>query len=134
MTVESPMYLGPFAVGATDDLAGTPGHIWLDTSGSPNAMKIETDVGVYVTFGYADIATVLAAYELTANKNVNSGYAGLNSVSRTTKGVIATDDLIVDAATKGLVLKDTAGSPHYWRLSVSTLGVLTTTDLGTTAP
>ena len=40
----------------------------------------------------------------------------------------------IDLATKGLVLKDTQGTPHYWRVTVSTSGVLTTTDLGTTSP
>lgn len=84
--------------------------------------------------------TTLAGYgitdpvELTTNKNAVSGYAGLNTASRTTKGVDTTDDVIIDLATKGLVLKDTQGTPHYWRLSVSTLGVITTTDLGTTKP
>ena len=84
--------------------------------------------------------TSLAGYgitdpvELTTNKNNASGYAGLNSVSRTTKGVDTTDDVIVDSSAKGLVLKDTAGTPHYWRISVSTLGVITATDLGTTKP
>jgi hypothetical protein len=73
-------------------------------------------------------------YQKETDLNAASGYAGLNSVSRTTKGVDATDDLIIDLATKGLVLKDTAGTPHYWRLSVSTLGVITATDLGTTKP
>lgn len=41
-------------------------------------------------------------------------------------------NIVVDDATKGFVLKDTAG--HYWRINVSTLGVLSTTDLGTTLP
>lgn len=73
-------------------------------------------------------------YQKESEKNASSGYAGLNSSSRTTKGVDTTDDLIIDLATKGLVLKDTASPAHYWRISVSTLGVLTTTDLGTTKP
>lgn len=73
-------------------------------------------------------------YQLTAEKDAALGYAGLNAESRVTKGVLTTDDLIVDLATKGLVLKDTQGTPHYWRLTVTTLGVLVTTDLGTTAP
>jgi hypothetical protein len=72
--------------------------------------------------------------EVQSNKDAVSGYAGLNSVSRTTKGVDTTDDLIVDTDLKGLVLKDNAGTPHYWRITVSTLGVLTATDLGTTKP
>ena len=31
-------------------------------------------------------------------------------------------------------LKDGQGTPHYWQLTVSVLGVLTTTDIGTTEP
>lgn len=73
-------------------------------------------------------------YQKESEKDAASGYAGLNAANRATKGVITTDDLIVDLATKGLVLKDTQGTPHYWRISVSTLGVLTTADLGTSAP
>lgn len=73
-------------------------------------------------------------YQLESEKNSASGYAGLNSSSRLTKGTDTTDDVIIDLATKGLVLKDTAGTPHYWRVTISTLGVLTTTDLGTTKP
>jgi hypothetical protein len=53
---------------------------------------------------------------------------------RVLKGVDTTDDLIVDSATKGLVLKDTQGTPHYWRVTITTLGVLTTADLGTAKP
>lgn len=84
--------------------------------------------------------TTLAGYgitdpvELTTNKNANSGYAGLNSVGRITKGVDTTDDVIVDDNTNGLVLKDNAGTPHYWRITVTTLGTLAVTDLGTTKP
>jgi hypothetical protein len=43
-------------------------------------------------------------------------------------------DLVILDSAKGLVMKDTAGTPHYWRLSVETDGTLTTMDLGTTAP
>ena len=56
------------------------------------------------------------------------------NVKDSTAGAISTEDLIIDLATKGLVLKDTQGTPHYWRLTVTTLGVLVTTDLGTAAP
>jgi len=45
-----------------------------------------------------------------------------------------TDDIVIDLATKGLVLKDTQGTPHYWRITVSTVGAIVTTDLGTTKP
>lgn len=46
--------------------------------------------------------------------------------------VTVTDDIVIDLATKGLVLKDTQDPPHYWRLTVDTSGTLVTTDLGTT--
>lgn len=58
----------------------------------------------------------------------------LNSSQRSTTGVDTTDDLIVDTAAKGLVLKDTQASPHYWRVTVSNVGALVVTDLGTNKP
>ena len=48
----------------------------------------------------------------------------------TTLGILTSDVRVNDAA-KGLVLKDTQVTPHYWRVQVTTLGVLTTTDIGT---
>lgn len=81
----------------------------------------------------AQVALVTGA-EQAANKNAVSGYAGLNASSRITKGVDTTDDLIIDLATKGIVFKDTQGTPHYWRLTVDNTGTLVTTDLGTTKP
>ena len=96
-----------------------------------------------VTTTWANITgtpTTLAGYgitdnvELQTNKNIVSGYAGLNTVSRIIKGVDTTDDVIVDLATKGLVLKDTQGTPHYWRVTINTSGALVTSDLGTTKP
>lgn len=75
-----------------------------------------------------------AQYQLESEKDSPSGYAGLDGSGRVVKGVKATDDLIVDDTAKGLVLKDNAGTPHYWRISVSTAGVLSAADLGTTAP
>jgi hypothetical protein len=53
------------------------------------------------------------------------------------KDILAVDtlkDVIVDLATKGLVLKDTQGTPHYWRITVTDLGALVTSDLGTSKP
>lgn len=73
-------------------------------------------------------------YQLGTAKDAANGYAGLNSASRVTKGVDTTDDVIIDLATKGLVLKDTQGTPHYWRITISNLGALVITDLGTTKP
>jgi hypothetical protein len=83
---------------------------------------------------YLRLALAMNGKEETANKNAVSGYAGLNASSRITKGAITTDDIIVDTHSKGLVLKDSATPAHYWRVAVSTSGVLSTSDLGTTAP
>jgi hypothetical protein len=43
-------------------------------------------------------------------------------------------DVIIDLATKGIVFKDSATPPHYWRITTNTVGALITTDLGTTRP
>ena len=75
-----------------------------------------------------------AGYQRESEKNAASGYAGLNTAGRTTKGLDVTDDLIVDTTTKGLVMKDSQAPAHYWRLGVTILGIVTTTDLGTTKP
>jgi hypothetical protein len=48
--------------------------------------------------------------------------------------VDVTTDVVIDLATKGLVLKDTQGTPHYWRVTISNLGALVITDVGTTKP
>ena len=57
---------------------------------------------------------------------------GTSGQNRWGKGVDTTDDVIIDSTTSGLVLLDSAG--HYWRVTVSTLGELITTDLGTVKP
>jgi len=58
----------------------------------------------------------------------------LNGTNRITVGSDTTDDVIIDTSSKGLVLKDNAGTPHYWRVTVNTTGSLIVTDLGTTKP
>lgn len=83
--------------------------------------------------------TTLAGYGISdaqalSQKNNANGYAGLDANSRIIRGVDSTDDLIVDDATQGLVLKDTQGTPHYWRVTIDNTGALVTTDLGTSKP
>lgn len=74
----------------------------------------------------------LVKYQSYDQRNTAGGYAGLNKVSRTVRGADTVDDLIVDDAAHGLILKSPNG--HYWRLSVSNVGVVLATDLGTTKP
>lgn len=47
---------------------------------------------------------------------------------------IPSGDLRFDDATKGMILKDTQGTPHYWRVTIDNTGALVTTDLGTSLP
>lgn len=109
----------------------TDGFPFSSITGKPTSLA---GYGITDAYTESEIDTLLSAKEATSNKNAVSGYAGLNAASRTTKGVDTTDDLIVDTDLKGVVLKDNAGTPHYWRISVSSTGVLSTTDLGTTKP
>jgi len=95
----------------------TSGVSWTLVTGTPTSLA-----------GYG----ITDPVELTTNKNSASGYAGLNSVSRTTKGMDTTDDVITDSTAKGPVMK--APNGHYWRGAISNVGVVTWTDLGTTKP
>lgn len=150
-------------IGRADNSAGTPADITIAvddqfvvrragiiTSGVildgdiPATIARDTEVSAGDAASVATAAAALSAhiaaadphtgYQLESEKNAASGYAGLNASSRTTKGVDTTDDLVIDLATKGLVLKDTQGTPHYWRITISNVGAIVTTDLGTTKP
>jgi len=66
--------------------------------------------------------------------NANNTWGGRQTFSErpVTAGVDSSSDVIVDLYTKGLVLKDSAGV--YWRVTVTTSGALTVTNIGTTKP
>lgn len=63
----------------------------------------------------------------------NADYSAFSG-TRVTKGVETTDYVVIDSATSGLVLRDTQATPHYWNVQVNNVGVLITTDLGTSPP
>jgi hypothetical protein len=44
------------------------------------------------------------------------------------------NELIVNTSLKGLILKDNQATPHYWRVTISNVGVLLTADIGTAPP
>jgi hypothetical protein len=99
----------------------------------PTAIARDTEVAAAIA-AHEAAADPHTGYQKESEKDAASGYAGLNSASRITKGAITTDDLVINLATKGLVLKDTQGTPHYWRITISNVGALVITDLGTTVP
>jgi hypothetical protein len=63
---------------------------------------------------------------------INQFEGQTNSAGRFMGGIDTTDYIIVDDATKGVVLKSPNG--HYWVATISNAGVVTWTDLGTTKP
>ena len=56
----------------------------------------------------------------------------LSNIFEWSKKVETSGDVIVDSSSKGLVLKDSSGT--YWRISVSTAGAVSATDIGTSLP
>jgi len=65
-------------------------------------------------------------------KTMAGGTTASEKLRITSTGVVkAQSDVAVLDSSKGLILKDTQGTPHYWRVTIDNSGVLTTTDLGT---
>jgi len=105
--------LAAAAAGAHGDLTGVQGGILL---------TFQSDAFQANAFQQAE------EYHLNATQHAET------IAARSSRGVLTTDDLIVNLATKGLVLKDTQGTPHYWRVTISNVGAIVTTDVGTSAP
>lgn len=74
---------------------------------------------------------------LPANTDQNLKFAlskWMREAAQSINQIDTQEDVIIDLASKGLVLKDTQSPAHYWRVTISTLGALVTTDLGTDKP
>ena len=82
----------------------------------------------------ADLTAALANVVIPIQEDRIQILEVVNALARATKGIDTTDDLIVDLATKGLVLKDTQATPHYWRVTVDNAGALVISDVGTAKP
>ena len=69
-----------------------------------------------------------------------SGRIGIAATTPSEKLTVAgrirstNSDIVVEDASRGIILKDGGATPHYWRITVSTSGVLSTTDLGISLP
>ena len=80
---------------------------------------------------WRELATTVNALILAYTGENSTGGTGAGN-NRWGSGVDTTDDVIIDNASAGLVLKDTDGV--YWRFQVNTSGALVTTNLGSTKP
>lgn len=75
-----------------------------------------------------------------AMRITSQGKAGIGTTSPSEKLTVAgrirstNSDIAIESSSRGLILKDTQATPHYWRITISNAGVLTTTDVGTTLP
>jgi len=79
---------------------------------------------------------------LTPGLAVNGGIDGGVAIATTPSEKLSVggrirstnSDIVVEDNARGIILKDTQGTPHYWRITVTTSGVLQTADLGTSLP
>jgi len=126
--------IGTFSFAASD---GTQyivgGWIIVMVDGTPGVNSMPSRM----VFG----TTPSGAYQALERLRINSsGQVSINTTTAAEFLTVAgrvrstTSDIVVETNTRGLILKDTQATPHYWRITVSTLGVLTTTDLGTSLP
>jgi hypothetical protein len=98
------------------------------TSGTAG-VAIATGSGASVTTSTAgNVPLAVNNSSATPTANLQNWQANSVTKSHVSKG----GAFVSDDSTMGVVLKDSAG--HYWRLTVSTGGVVSTTDQGTTAP
>lgn len=121
------------------DAAGTA-HANIDSS-TTNTVYVRSGTGVE-RVRVANSGLIIVVGEFAANTPLDiRGHASQTAQlakfgkSTTVQSQIASNGAFVsDLATGGIVLKDTQASPHYWRVTISNVGALVTTDLGTTRP
>lgn len=58
----------------------------------------------------------------------------LKSIRKFLNYPILESDIVFTNSAKGIILKDTQATPHYWRVTIDNTGNLVTTDLGTSYP
>lgn len=105
---------------------GSVGHLKAITSLSNNRDWEFPDVGGNIVISTATWPAVNLPGVVTIDGQIVANSAGTSMYS--------IGDIAVDDGAYGIILKDTAGTPHYWRVTVNTSGTLVTTDLGTTLP
>jgi hypothetical protein len=129
-------------VGYTD-ATGYIGNLYFNgvTSSTPQSITINSASGAGTNIAAANL--IFSAGKATGNeaggficiKTSDAGASGATLQTATEKARFNVGgDLVlgITSNAKGLVLKSPDG--HYWRLSVSNVGVITTADLGTSIP
>ncbi len=91
-------------------------------------------IGGYFTLLNTTLPTFTSAAIIADNGTQADPIALFRSNGTSLVSIVDGGDVVSLDSAKGFVLKDAAGTPHYWRISVSTIGVLTTADLGTSPP
>ena len=101
------------------------GDMWVNTSSGK--VLVASGVGVGAA-SWKDLSTD------TNGAPVDATYYTQTANGTLTNEVVASSQGNAFVANGLLYLKDAAGTPHYWRVDVSVLGVITTVDVGTTVP
>lgn len=115
-------------ISGSDIIAGANNGIsWSGRGGlaSGSASNVYTYGTGFNCFGIGGVTSTYPGLSPSANGSLKIMLADLSGYTKTIGG-----DFVHDDSSKGTVLKDSNG--HYWRVTISTGGVLTTTDLGTT--
>lgn len=122
--------------GTNQTVSGTKTFSSVLTFAAATGAKIELYSGAGYGFGIQAFTFEMYVPNTSAIFNIGVGSTGgiTQWLGVTTNGLTTPGDIQCKTATKGLVLKDTQGTPHYWRVTVSNVGALVVTDLGTTAP
>lgn len=114
-------------ISASDVIAGANNGIsWFGRGGlaSGSASNVFAYGTGFSCFGIGGITSSYPGLSPSTGGSLKIMLADLSGYTKTIGG-----DFVHDDSSKGVVLKDSNG--HYWRITISTGGTLSTTDLGT---
>lgn len=125
---------GKITTGLGNTLIGTDNASAGLTTGNFNTiLGYQNSTGPGVTTGTDNVIIGSRITGLSAGLTNNIVLSTNNAIRLQYDGTLwkTSYDVAVIDATKGIILKDTQGTPHYWRVTINNSGVLQTADLGT---